>query len=199
MPDQDKKALVPRKRSVPAKVSKRIPTPETLALVAKIRKLTPASARQYFRDLQGSTVDLSAAPLQGLLLSGIQLLGATLVQTAFNDSDLTGGDLRGSFGPQFGGANGRFVGVNFTGMDLREAVFTNADLTGAKFIQCNLMNTIFTGANIRKTNFAGANLTGAFLTAVRNYQTAIFEYATMTGTLFSPGVEEIILAKTIPR
>src|SRR3989338_1235654 len=92
-----KKALVVRKRHVPAKIPKRIPTPATLALAAEMRKLGPEPMKQFLSDLPSRTLDLSAAPLQGLLMSGLNLQGATLIQVAFNGSDLTGCDLRGVF------------------------------------------------------------------------------------------------------
>lgn len=201
MPDNRKssRALAVRRSSVPAKVPVRIPTPATLALAAELRKLGPEPMKQFLSNLPSRTIDLSAAPLQGLLMSGLNLEGATMIQVAFNGSDLTGCDLRGIYAPRFGGANGRFRGVNFTGADLREAIFTSADLTGTKFTQCNLTNAIFTGANIDSAIFAGAILTGAYLVAVQNFEKAVFEYAILNGALFSPGVEEIILARTMPQ
>lgn len=199
MSDKSKRALAPRKSNVPARIRVRIPTPETLAIALEMRKLGPEPMKQFLSSLPSRTIDLSAAPLQGLLMSGLNLQGATLIQTACNGADLTGNDMRGICAPRFGGLNGRFRGVNFTGSDLREAIFTNADLVGARFLQCNLTNAIFTGANIDQTNFAGAILTGAYLTAVQNFHRAIFEYAIINGALFSPGVEEIVLAKTIPQ
>ena len=197
-PKKDR-GLAVRKSNVPATIEERIPTPETLALSAEMRKLGPEPMKQFLSNLPSRTIDLSAAPLQGLLMSGLNLQGATLIQVAFNGSDLTGGDLRGVFAPRFNGANGRFRGVNFTGSDLREAIFTNADLTGAKFTGCNLTNAIFTGANIDSALFVGAILTGAYLIAVQNYAKAVFEYAILNGALFSPGVEKMILEKTMPQ
>ena len=199
MPDPQKRGLAVRRSSALAKIPTRIPTPATLALAEEMRNLGPEPMKQFLSDLPYRALDLSAAPLQGLLMSGLNLQGATLIQVAFNGSDLTGCDLRGVFAPRLGGVNGRFRGVNFTGSDLRESIFTNADLTGARFVQCNLTNAIFTGANIDSALFIGANLTGAYLTAVQNFQKAVFEYAILNGAVFSPGVEEIIREMTIPQ
>ena len=199
MATQKGKGLAVRKSRVPAVISERIPTPATLALAAEMRNLGPEPMKQFLSNLPSRTIDLSAAPLQGLLMSGLNLQGATLIQVAFNGSDLTGSDLRGTFAPRFNGANGRFRGVNFTGSDLCEAIFTNADLTGTKFTGCNLTNAIFTGANIDSALFVGAILTGAYLIAVQNFEKAIFEYAILNGALFSPGVEEIVLTRIIPQ
>lgn len=198
-PKATTRALVRKESTVPAKIPERIPTPATLALAAEMRKLGgPEPMKQFLSNLPSRTLDLSAAPLQGLLMSGVNLQGATLIQVAFNGSDLTGSDLRGTFAPRFGGLNGRFLGVNFTGSDLREAVFTGADLRGTRFTLCDLRNAIFTGANIDGAIFSGANLTGAYMTGVLNFRRAVFEYAILNGTLFSPGVEEIVLEMTIP-
>ena len=199
MPDKPKRALAVRRPRALAKIPARIPTPETLALAAEMRQLGPEPMKQFLSNLPSRTIDLSAAPLQGLLMSGLNLQGATLIQVAFNGSDLTGCDLRGTFAPRINGSNGRFRGVNFTGSDLREAIFTNADLTGCKFTGCNLTNAIFTGANIDSALFVGAILTGAYLIAVQNFDKAVFEYAILNGALFSPGVEESILARITPQ
>ena len=194
-----KRGLAVRGSKALAKIPTRIPTPETLALVAQMRELGPEPMKQFLSNLPSRTLDLSAAPLHGLLMSGLNLQGATLIQVAFNGSDLTGCDLRGTIAPRLVGSNGRFRGVNFTGSDLREAIFTNADLTGCRFIGCNLTNAIFTGANIDSAIFACATLIGSYLVGVQNFDKAVFESAILNGALFSPGVEEIILERTMPQ
>jgi uncharacterized protein YjbI with pentapeptide repeats len=132
--------------------------------------------------LFGPEADLSGARLDGLSIWGANLTkanfqGASINQTAINNSTLTGirsGGLLGTI-QQITGAkvvNGYFIapGANLVNANLKEADLselnlqdcdltgadlTNADLTDANLVGAKLVNTNLTFANLTWTNLSG--------------------------------------------
>lgn len=183
------------------KIQRKVPTPDVLKLSIDVRSGGGKGIeifRSWVSNQPGGTIDISGAPLQGALLGGINLEGATMIQVGMAGVDITGSDLRGVIAPRFVGTGGRFRGVNFTGGDFRDSVWTNSDCTGAKFTGCDLTNAIFSGADVANVIFAGAILKGAYLVGLRNWDKAIWEYAVLNGAMFSPDVAEEVLRMSNP-
>lgn len=182
--------------NAPEVIEPEIPTERTLELSAKLRTLRPEERQILVGGISG-VVDISAAPLQGMLMSDLKLRGAKLTQVCLACSDLTAGDLRGIQGMQLSGVCGTFRAVNFSGADLRDALFTGADLTDAKFVGANLTNAILTGANVKGALFISAVLKGATLTGLQNWRDAVWSYAVLDGAIIPPEMKEFISAKAM--
>lgn len=82
-----------------------------------------------------------------------------------------------------------FIGVDFSGQDLRESSFTKANLRASDFSNANLEGVSLFGANLEKVNFEGANLRNATLDSARftqaNLKNAVLEGAFAYNTRFN--------------
>lgn len=84
-------------------------------------------------------------------------------------------------------ARANFVEKDFSGQDLRDALFDHANLRGSNFSHANLQGVRFFSANLEGANFEGADLRGADLESARltrvNFTNALLEGAFATNVL----------------
>ena len=135
-------------------------------------------------DIDLSRADLRFSDVHWLTREGItwtmregDLRGLDLQCAHFDESDLSGTDLRYAFmfRAMFHDAN--LSRVNFSGADLGEAIFYNANLTGATFHGATLTEVNFDKANLERTDFSYAY----------SLTTASFEGAIFLNTIMPNG------------
>lgn len=112
---------------------------------------------------QRATIDLFAADLASLVLTGVDLSGANLEKADFSGTDLSGANLSKAtlVGADFTGA--KLVGTIAIKAKLREAYLGGADLSGAELSGADLAEADLGGANLSRARLANAKLREAML------------------------------------
>ena len=108
--------------------------------------------------LERNKGNLEGAILEGVNLQGASLIGANLWEVDFWGASLIGADLRGA---NLWGAS--LIGANLEGVNLRGASLIGADLWGASLIGANLREANLREASLIRANFGEVNLQGANL------------------------------------
>lgn len=161
----------------------------------------PANYGLFGGYLIGPGADLSGAKLDGLAIWGsdltnVNLAGASINQTAFNNTTsfvgVRSGGLVGTIQNINGAklvdgyivtASANLSGADLRGSDLSGLNIANSNLTGADLTSADLTNTYLVGATVVNTNFTFANLTSVALNGTQ-ISFSKFNGANLTGANF---------------
>lgn len=136
--------------------------------------------------INGATCsNLDAADFTGADLSGVNLTGATAIETCFrrarmhaanmasldaSDADFSDANLSGACANRIILRRANLQGAVFAEATLKGANFEGANLDGADFVAADMAFAILNEANFDETNFEGANLSGAVLCLLPLYK-----------------------------
>jgi uncharacterized protein YjbI with pentapeptide repeats len=137
-------------------------------------------------------VSLNAAPLnstlfQHALLMSINLSGALLINSTFDDCDLTGAnftkaELPGATLTNVNLSGAIMIGANLYGARLEDATLNDVNLARASLQHANLSGDDLRQVNLAAANLAGANLKGALITPDQ-----LKQIASLHGTILPDG------------
>jgi uncharacterized protein YjbI with pentapeptide repeats len=131
---------------------------------------------------EGEGLDLVAATLRSVDLSGLDLTGVDMEGADLHGTDLTGTKMFRAFGVNADLSEARLVRADLgearlRGANLEQADLGNANLVAAKlqdvragrasFNGARLQDAHFEGADLRAASFAGANLNNTYLDGAR--------------------------------
>ena len=108
-------------------------------------------------------------PIEGQILTGVDLSKANLWKAQFPWSDLEGANFRFA----------NLTGANLSRVNLKRASLRGAELSGADLTRANLTVADLTRADLTNANLRGANLSGATLSGA-NLRRANLEDADLT-------------------